>query len=687
VPIALLLDNASIFAINTPPAGFVTCDATTPLTVTLRNAGSNPLTSVTITVTRNATTIQTFNWTGNLASLATVSVPLNAVPLVAGANNIQVCTSLPNAVADTDPSDDCKTATGTQGTGIALPLVEGFESATFPPAGWIRNNPDNNITWQRTTAGVAHGGFGKAFVDHYNYSLGPDNDDLRTPPYAIGTADSLWVSYWAAYRGYPGFPFDRFQVMVSSDCGQTFQVVYNARNDTAFVAPEGANPTFAGAYFPTNANEWIKKSIDLSNFIPSGNIMVQFRAINQYSNNMHLDDINIDKKIFLNNDAGVVAINKPAGRVCSGSDAPVVVIKNFGKINLTSVKINYQVDGTGTVTTFNWTGNLARNQTATVTLATANLGAIGNHSINVFTTLPNNVTDQDPSNDALVKAYTVTQVFALPGSVTEEFSSGAFPPTNWSIINPNADITWQRNVSIGNRSAGSAYFNDFVNTTVDRYDDLAMPNYSYSGIDSIFLSFNLAHITKTLPGTTGSRLDTLTVLLSKDCGNTFTTVYKKYGEELQTVNDPNFQISFSNFTPLPSQWRRDSVNLGKWLGATEPLFQVLFRFSGNMENNFYLDDVNVRSQVLPARLKNDGYLVLPNPFKSTFGVWHYQVPTTLRYINVYNSAGQLVYSKQFPNGGEKYFQIDLGGRAAGTYTVNLGYDDSNRNVNVQVVKF
>ena len=320
-------------------------------------------------------------------------------------------------------------------------------------------------------------------------------------------------------------------------------------------------------------------------------------------------------------------------------------------------------------------------------MAIANLGAVGNHSINVFTTLPNNVADQDPTNDALVKPYSVTQIFPLPGSVTEEFTSGTFPPTNWSIVNPNGDITWQRNASIGNRTAGSAYFNDFANTTVDRYDDLAMPNYSYSGIDSIFLSFNVAHITKTLPGTTGSRLDTLTVLVSKDCGNTFTTVYKKYGEDLQTVNDPNFQISMSNFVPQPSQWRRDSVNLGKTLGATESLFQVMFRFSGNMENNLYLDDVNLRTQVLPAKLKNDGYLVLPNPFRSTFGVWHYQVPTTLRYINVYNSAGQLVYSKQFPNGGEKYFQIDLGGRAAGNYTVNLGYDDSNRNVSVQVMKY
>jgi hypothetical protein len=91
--------------------------------------------------------------------------------------------------------------------------------------------------------------------------------------------------------------------------------------------------------------------------------------------------------------------------------------------------------------------------------------------------------------------------------------------------------------------------------------------------------------------------------------------------------------------------------------------------------------------VLPSKLKNEGYVILPNPFRQKFGVWHYQLPTTLRYVNVYNSVGQLVYSKQFPSGGDKYFEIDLGGRAAGMYTVNLGYEDSKRNVNVQVVKY
>jgi hypothetical protein len=678
-------NNATISAINTPGPSFATCDATIPLTVTLRNIGSNALTSATITVKRNGTTVQTFNWTGNLAPLASVSVPLNPVPIVLNANSIQVCSSLPNGVPDTDPSNDCMTVNGIGGAaGIPLPLVEGFEGVTFPPAGWTRNNPDAAITWERNTIGLMHGGLADAFVNHWPYGSDGQPDDLITPPYAIGTADSLWVSFWGAYKGYPGFPFEELQVGVSTNCGGSYTTVLNVRNDTVFAV----NPITTTVNWTTSSlDQWKKKSIDISSFIPQGNVQVRFREINHVGNNFFLDDINIDKKIFQNNDAGVIAINKPISRVCANTGVPEVVIKNYGKLNLTSVRINYQLDGAGPVTTFNWTGNLARNQTATVALPLASFGIAGAHSINAYTTLPNNVADQDPTNDGQVKAFSTYQVVPLPGSITEEFSSSTFPPINWIIDNPNGDITWQRNSTVGKKNPGSAWFNDFVNTNVDRIDDLLLPNYAYTGLDSIFLTFNVAHITKTLPGTTGARLDTLQVQLSKDCGNTFTTIYKKHGEDLQTVNDPNFQVSMNTFTPLSNQWRRDSVNLGKWLSSSEPQFLVAFRFSGNMENNLYLDDVNIRTQILPARLKNDGYLILPNPFRTTFGVWHYQLPTTLRYINVYNAAGQQVWSKKYPSGGDKYIQIDLGGRASGMYTVNLGYEDSNRNITVQVVKF
>lgn len=688
IPPILTNNNASIFAIVTPTASFVTCDPTVPLTVTLRNSGLNALTSVTITVKRNATTIQTLAWTGNLASMASTSVALNPVPLAMGINSIEVCTSIPNGVADTDPSDDCKTVTGSRGGGSPLPLVEGFENFTFPPTGWlIEQAPPDAYTWTRNLTGVAHGGTANAYINHYAYGGSNQTDDLKTANYSIGTADSMWVSFWGAYRGYPGFPFESFQVLASRDCGQTFQTVYSVRNDTAFVAPDGSPITTTANYFPAALNHWVQKSVDISSFIASGNVQVKFRSINSFGNNFFLDDINLDKKIFFNNDAGVITINRPFTNICISSEAPVATIKNFGKIPLTSVKINFQVDGVGPIITFNWTGNLVRNQTATVTLPVATYGAVGNHTIRIFTSDPNNVLDEDPSNDALTKAVIVNQVYDLPGSVTEEFTATTFPPANWAIVNPNADMTWARNATVGKKNPGSAWFNDFINNTIDRTDDLGMPNYKYSNIDSIFLTYNLSTITKTFPGTTGVRLDTLTVLLSKDCGNTFTTVSKKWGEELQSVNDPNFQISLNNFVPLSNQWKMDSVNLGRWLGATEPLFKLLFRFSGNFENNFYLDDVNVRTEVLPARLKAEGQIVLPNPFKNSFGVWHYQMPKNLRYVTVYNAAGQRVWSKQFNGNAEKMITVDLANRAAGMYSVHLGYEDSNRDLVIPIVKY
>jgi len=687
VAVPMVPDNAGISAIVTPPAGFISCDPVIPLIVTLKNFGTNILNTVNINVILNGSSVESRNLSGlNMLPGASQNISLNNLSLINGSNSLQVCTSLPNGNSDTDPLNDCVSINVSRGNGQPLPLVEGFESGIFPPPGWILNNPDNNITWQRNISGVSHGGTANAFLNHFNYTGSAQTDDLRTPAYVISTADSLWVSFWAAYRGKPATLFETFQLMVSSDCGQTFQTIYNARNDTAFVSPPGSSPFSSTSYFPSAPDHWVKKSFNLSSLISSGNVLVQLRTTNQGGNNLLIDDINIDKKIFPNNDAGVILINKPTARICADTARPEVIIKNFGKTLLTSVRINYQLDGTGTINSINWTGSLSRNQTATVTFPLTNLGSAGIHFIRAYTSLPNNISDEDALNDTLVKNITVYQVFSLSTNVNvkEEFTSTIFPPTNWNIFNPDNDLTWERHTSAGNKNPGSAWFNDFSNSTVNRFDDLLLPNYKYSGIDSIFLTFNVAHALRNFPVTPGARQDTLQVLVSKDCGNNFTSVYKKYGAELQTI--PNPPVT-GNFVPATDQWRKDSVNLGQWLGTSESKFVLSFRFSGNMENNLFLDDVNIRTQILPAKLKAEGVVVLPNPFHSVFGVWHYLQPSNLKYILVYNAAGQKVWSKQFSNGGEKYIQVDLSGKATGMYTVVIGYKDSDQTINIPIIKF
>ncbi|MDG1333005.1 MAG: PKD domain-containing protein, partial [Crocinitomicaceae bacterium] len=100
----------------------------------------------------------------------------------------------------------------------------------------------------------------------------------------------------------------------------------------------------------------------------------------------------------LADDAGISSITAPTGGLCTTTFTPEVVLQNFGTNTLSSVTINYDIDG-GANQTFNWTGSLASAASTTVTLPnmTTTLGA---HVFNASTSNPNVTTDSNPANDA-----------------------------------------------------------------------------------------------------------------------------------------------------------------------------------------------------------------------------------------------------------------------------------------------
>lgn len=381
-------------------------------------------------------------------------------------------------------------------------------------------------------------------------------------------------------------------------------------------------------------------------------------------------------------DARVRRILSPGSNslLCTPGFAPMVTIRNSGTTTLTQVQVIARLNN-GTPVVYNWTGSLPSFTETTVTLPSMT-AVKGPNSLTVYTQSPNGTTDDNPGNNASTTTFTLTAVTPLENPVTESFSSPQFPPQGWAIKNPDGDLTWEHNASTGYRSAGSAWFPNFDNATFDRTDDLITPSFSYNNADSIFLHFQVAAAIYSDPDS-GVPMDTLTVLLSRDCGNTFIPVYKKSSAELETLGKPTDE----SFVPLHDDlWRRDSVNLGQYLGPAEQQFSLYFRFTGNYENNVFIDDVTLYTKVVPARLKEQGYLVLPTVTTGAFAVWHYQQPTSLRSVTVHNSSGQLVWKQDFNHNAGKYIAVDLSRQAAGVYFVNLGYDDKSRNVTQRIIK-
>lgn len=103
--------------------------------------------------------------------------------------------------------------------------------------------------------------------------------------------------------------------------------------------------------------------------------------------------------------SSIQSIESPTGTYCDANFTPSITLQNAGSNALTSVTINYDVDG-GTNQTFNWVGNLAQYATEQITLP-AMTGTNGAHVFNVSTSMPNGVPDTDPSNDANLSNFTI----------------------------------------------------------------------------------------------------------------------------------------------------------------------------------------------------------------------------------------------------------------------------------------
>ncbi len=97
-------------------------------------------------------------------------------------------------------------------------------------------------------------------------------------------------------------------------------------------------------------------------------------------------------------DAAIVNVTVPKS-ACSGELTPIVELKNYGVVELTSLDFVYNVNG-GDDQTFSWTGSLTQNETTTVELPviTYTSGSTTDFAVNCES--PNGVPDELPQNDS-----------------------------------------------------------------------------------------------------------------------------------------------------------------------------------------------------------------------------------------------------------------------------------------------
>lgn len=630
--------------------------------VRIRNNGLNTLNTVTVGMIVNGGAPVTQNISPNLPFGYTTVVTFGAVPVTTGNYTIKFYTTNANGITtDQVPSNDTLTTTLTVATPLPIPVIEGFEGSTFPPAGWTIRNPNGDFTWVRVTPG--HNSNFSAAIDNYNNDNNGRVDELRTPKVTFTPADTVvQISFDIAHKYYPDpTNYDTLTVLVSNDCGATFTPVYKKWG------PELASADTSTLPYITPVNtDWRRDKITLrGNILSTGNIIIAFRNTNRFGNNIFLDNINIAPPDP--GDLQLVSIDQPASIICAPSVTPVVTIRNTGSEIIASLNISYSIDNGPTATTLLTSLNLLPSQDLQVTLNPAFTTTPGGHTIKVF--ISDVITsassrDLNTANDTLSKIFTL--VGKLPIPVIEGFETPIFPPVNWAVDNPDKSITWERTTiaaKSGNASMVIRNFDYSVSNTVDRFVSPIITG--ITSFDSLLVSFDLAYALGN--NGTNNNIDTLELQISRDCGQTLTTVWKKFGTELQT------STRTGRFTPSASEWQNIKVYLSPFVNS--PSFQLYFTAKSNRQNNLYIDNINIYGVTLPQRLKDQGYLIYANPFINSFVIQHFLPPVNLQKVTLYNSLGQKVWENIIQGQASSLITVNPTVIPPGVYFLNLTYKD------------
>jgi len=129
-------------------------------------------------------------------------------------------------------------------------------------------------------------------------------------------------------------------------------------------------------------------------------------------------------------DAAAGSFDDVDNQVCDAVFAPVFSLFNSGSTTISSVTVNYTWNGAAQPS-FNWTGNLAQNQSELVYLPTLT-GVGGTNTLEVTLTAPNGGNDEDLTNNTLTTSYegyagaTVEIVVSI---TTDDYGS----ETTWTV--------------------------------------------------------------------------------------------------------------------------------------------------------------------------------------------------------------------------------------------------------------
>lgn len=653
-PPIIVSNNVSLRKLINPEVSY--CENTLEPVIQIRNHGANNVNSIELSLEINGELQETITKSLSLEPLDTTNISFSTLELPYGPHQLEIEILSVNGDVNEAPNGSSYNSTFHIRPPGPFPFSLTFDS--IPPT-WLVLNPNNQLTWEIADAPGNGINNSAAFMGFYEYENGLGAVDyLITHSLDLTGLNDASLSFKLAYAPYNREHADGLVIAVSTDCGNTFpeeNVIYRKYGAELATAPDTEEP-----FVPASRSDWRIDTLDLSRFIGLPNVQIGFLAQGDYGNNLYLDDVSVQIERAYNLDLAANKVLAPFPATCEENPKPVLQVKNNGQEIISTFDVAYNINN-GVADTASFSGfNLEKNETGLIELPALAL-AEGYYNLQMDVINPNGKTDENPVNNTILYAFAVDgQEDLIP--LRENFNIANFENTSWIAINLNGEIGWQveplNQMGAGNNAA---YIENYNYAAVGAKDYFVSPVLDFSGSTEASLFFSVAY------GLNENYTDRLSVLVSRDCGKTFSdTIYAKSGEALSTV------VSSDEFVPTSeADFRQEFIDLSEYAGETG--IRIAFENINGFGNNVYIDDIEffVSNNPEPTTIGSNLFQIYPNPAEDHAYITFDLASREDVYITMFDPMGRQVTHELFPNTLNQTYTFQLAGLATGIYFVKI----------------
>jgi hypothetical protein len=635
-------NDVGIKRIITPLEG--TCSSEITPEIEIVNYGTNAISSVELALSVNGSLHETKVFNVSLDPLESITLTFSPTPIPGATSSFLFEVVRVNTQTDPNAFNNSQTQNVFLPESVPTPFVEEF--STFPE-GWLIINPDQtDYTWELKNAPHEEGDNLAMKMNFYDYAdnLG-EIDLLITPNFDLTNAPVAILLFDVAYAQYSGSN-DGLKVIALDACNPDITkgiVLFDKSGSTLFTT--GSTPN---SFTPDSQDDWRTESIDLSQFITQGSVQLAFVGVNDYGNNVYLDNVRILTEDVEN--LTLESVISPSPVNCAASLQPVLRIKNSGTV-VSSFTVDYNINGvdfTQEVTNLNLSGG----QTYDLLLPQVSLDQ-GDNTMHFSVLNPNGLPDVNMNDNTIeYHAFVDDEKSNIP--LKETFESSY--EQRWISNNPQMRNSWITSTIDGNTSM---LFQGYNYQDVNTKGWLVSPILDLSEIDSAGMAFDVSYVTRE----GGS--DELQILGSVNCGEKFDIVLETFAGVDIAIKDENIP-----WTPSDDEdWIRKEVSL-KSLAHTSDA-RIAFVFKNEGVNNLYIDNIAI---LLGSSVEiKRGFQVFPNPIVNaenmaiTFNLPHAENIV----LEIINNMGMVVYRDQLQDILNQSDLIPIGQLSSGVYTVRV----------------